>query len=106
MVGATREDRSPKAALLRFDVGALPVCWVYSAFFFAIAAAASGNIALIVEESNPELRLFPRLPGEGGGRPNEFRDPSTFSLVIASLSRLVMASVHLLATDVKIIMLQ
>lgn len=91
MVGATSDDRSPKAALLRLEVGMLPVCWVYSAFFFAIAAAASGNIALIVDGSRPELRLF---PGDGGGRPRELRDPSTLSLLIASLRRLDMASVE------------
>lgn len=87
--GATKEDRSPKAALLRFEVGALPVCCVYSAFFFAIAAAASGNMAFIVEGSSPELRL---LPGDGGGRPSEFRELSTLSLLIASLRRFDIAS--------------
>lgn len=89
MDGATSEERSPKAALFLFEVGAFPVCCVYSAFFFAIAAAASGNIAFIVEGSSPEFRLF---PGEGGGRPRELREPSTFSLFMASLRRFDMAS--------------
>jgi hypothetical protein len=89
MVGATNEVRSPKTALFRFDGGALPVCCVNSAFFFAIAAAASGNMALIVEESRPELRF---APGDGGGRPREFREVSILSLDIASLKRLDMAS--------------
>jgi hypothetical protein len=54
-----------------------------------MAAAASGNMALMVDGSSPELRL---LPGDGGGRPMEFREPSTFNLDMASLSRLDMAS--------------
>lgn len=91
MVGATRDERSPpKTALLRFEAGAFPVCWVNSAFFFAIAAAASGNMALMVEESRPEF-LF--APGDGGGRPRELREPSAVvSFDIASLSRLDMGS--------------
>lgn len=92
MVGATSDVRSAKTALLRFEGGgAFPVCWVNSAFFLAIAAAASGNIALIVDESRPELRL---APGEGGGRPRELRELSTFSFDIASFKRLDMASVE------------
>lgn len=59
-----------------------------------MAAAASGNMALIVDESRPEFRLF---PGDGGGRPKEFRDPSTLSLFIASLNRLAMGSKKALA---------
>ena len=94
MVGATNELRcSPKAALLRLEGGALPVCCAYSALFCAIAAAASGNMALIVEESRPELRLF---PGEGGGRPIEVRDPSTFSFDMASLRRFDIGSWQIL----------
>jgi hypothetical protein len=90
IVGATNEVRSPKTALFRFDGGALPVCCVNSAFFFAIAAAASGNMALIVEESRPELRF---APGDGGGRPKELREVvSILSFDIASLKRLDMAS--------------
>lgn len=90
IVGATNDVRSPKTALLRFDGGALPVCCVNSAFFLAMAAAASGNIALIVEESRPELRL---APGDGGGRPSELRELSTFNFDMASFNRLDMASV-------------
>lgn len=81
MDGATNDERSPNAALLRLDVGAFPVCWVYSAFFLAMAAAASGNIAVIVDGSNPEFLL---LPGDGKGRPRECREPS---FPIASLIR-------------------
>lgn len=91
MVGATNEPRSPKTALLRLEGGALPVCCVNSAFFLAIAAAASGNMALIVEESRPELRF---APGDGGGRPKELRDVSILSFDMASLKRLDMASNH------------
>ena len=54
-----------------------------------MAAAASGNMALMVEESSPELRL---LPGDGGGRPMEFREVSTFNLDMASLKRFDIAS--------------
>ena len=89
MVGAIKDARSPSAALLRFEGGALPDCCVNSAFFFAMAAAASGNIALIVEESRPELRL---APADGGGRPRELRGVSTFNLDMASLKRFDMAS--------------
>lgn len=89
MVGGMNDERSPNTALLRFEGGALPVCCVNSAFFLAIAAAASGNIALMVEESRPVLRL---APGDGGGRPIELRELSTFSLDIASFKRLDMAS--------------
>ena len=87
MVGATREERSAKTALFRLDVE--PVCCANSAFFFAIAAAASGNIALIVEESRPEFRL---ALGEGGIRPSELRELSTFNFDMASLKRLDMGS--------------
>jgi hypothetical protein len=89
MVGATREERSAKTALLRLDVEAFPVCCANSAFFFAIAAAASGNIALMVEESRPEFRL---ALGEGGIRPSELRELSTFNFDMASLKRLDMGS--------------
>ena len=68
----------------------MPVCCVNSAFFLAMAAAASGNIALIVDGSRPELRL---APGDGGGRPSELRELSTFNLDMASFNRLDMASV-------------
>ena len=84
MVGAIKEDRFSRTALLRFDSGALPFSCVYFAFCVAIAAAASGNMAWMVDGSRPELRL---LPGDGGGRPREFRDPSTLNLFIASLNR-------------------
>jgi len=72
--------------LLRFDGGAFPVCSLKSAFCFAIAAAASGNMELIVLGSRPELRL---PLGEGGGLPNacEPREPSMLSLLIASFMR-------------------
>ncbi len=89
-MGATNDARSLKTALFLLDGGALPVCWVNSAFFFAMAAAASGNMALIVDESRPELRL---APGEGGGRPREFRELSTLSFDMASFKRLDMASI-------------
>jgi hypothetical protein len=75
MDGATKDVRSPRAVLLRLEGGALPVCCEYSAFFLAMAAAASGNMAIMAEGSNPELRL---LAGEGSGRPTEFREPSSF----------------------------
>lgn len=86
----TKEERSPKA-LLRVDGAALPVCCAYSAFFWAMAAAASGNMALIVDVSRPELRL---LPGDTGGLPIEFLEFSTFNLDMASLRRLDIASVR------------
>lgn len=57
-----------------------------------MAAAASGNIAVIVEESSPEFRL---LAGDGNGRPTEWRE---FSLFMASLIRFDMPSELLLAT--------
>ena len=75
MEGATNDDRSPRAVLLRLDGGAFPVCCEYSAFFFAMAAAASGNMAVMAEGSNPEFRL---LAGDGNGRPTEFRVLSSF----------------------------
>lgn len=86
MDGAINEFLSPNAALLRFEVAGFPVCWVYSAFFFAIAAAASGNIAVIVEGSSPECLLF---PGDGRGRPREWRE---LSLFIVSFIRVDMPS--------------
>lgn len=86
MDGATKDERSPNAALLRLEVGAFPVCCVYSAFFLAMAAAASGNIAVIVDGSSPEFLLF---PGDGKGRPREWREPS---LPTASLIRLEVLS--------------
>jgi hypothetical protein len=90
MVGAGREDRGSYAALFRLEEGGLPVCWVNLAFSVAIAAAASGNIALIVDGSRPECLLV--VEGVAGGRVNELRDPSTLSLFIASLRRLDMGS--------------
>jgi hypothetical protein len=51
----------------------------------AIAAAASGNIALIVEGSRPECLFV--VEGVAGGRVKEFLEPSTLSLFIASLRR-------------------
>lgn len=89
MVGVTSELRSPNAALFRVEDAVLPVCCAYSAFFWAMAAAASGNMALMVELSRPEFLL---LAGETGGRPTEFREFSTLSFDIASLNRLDMAS--------------
>jgi hypothetical protein len=62
---------------------------VNSAFFFAIAAAASGNMALMVDESRAELRF---APGDGGGRTKELREVSSFDM--ASLRRLDMASIE------------
>jgi len=61
------------------------------AFSVAIAAAASGNIALIVDGSSPEC-LF--AAGVGGGRVREFLEPSTLSLPIASLRRFDIGSVQ------------
>jgi hypothetical protein len=89
IVGAAREDRGSYAALFRLEEGGFPVCWVNLAFSVAMAAAASGNIALIVEGSSPEC-LF--VDGVAGGRANEFREPSTLSLFMASLRRLDMGS--------------
>jgi hypothetical protein len=51
------------AAELRFEDGGLPVCCVNFAFSVAIAAAASGNIALMVEGSRPEFRLVEAMLG-------------------------------------------
>jgi hypothetical protein len=84
MVGAAREVRASYAALFRLEDGGFPVCCVNFAFSVAIAAAASGNMAFIVEGSSPEC-LF--AEGVAGGRVNEFLDPSTLSLFIASLRR-------------------
>jgi hypothetical protein len=85
MVGAAREARVSKAALFLLEVGGAPVCCVNLAFSVAIAAAASGNIALMVVGSSPEC-LF--VPGVVGGRAKEFLEPpSTLSLSIALLRR-------------------
>jgi hypothetical protein len=84
MVGAAREARASYAALFRLEEGGFPVCCVNLAFSVAIAAAASGNMALIVDGSSPEC-LF--VEGVAGGRVKEFLDPSTLSLFIASLKR-------------------
>jgi hypothetical protein len=46
-------------------------------------------MALMVEESSPELRL---APGDGGGRPKELRELSMFNFDIASFSLLDIAS--------------
>lgn len=43
----------------------------------------------MVDESSPELRL---LPGDGGGRPMEFLEVSTFNLDMASFRRFDMGS--------------
>ena len=51
---AAIDDRGSTAALFLLDDGGLPVCCVNLAFSVAIAAAASGNMALIVEESRTE----------------------------------------------------
>lgn len=82
MVGAA-------TALLRFDEGGAPVCCVNFAFSVAMAAAASGNMALMVEGSRPDWRL-PVAVLEG--RTMEFLAESTFNLFMASLRRLVMGS--------------
>jgi len=92
MVGVMRELRSlTVAVLLREVFGTEPVWWVKSAFCFAMAAAASGNMELISAGSNPERRL---VLGEGGGRPKptELRELSTASFPMAQLSRLDIAS--------------
>ena len=89
IVGAARDDRDSYAALLRFEVGGFPVCCVNFAFSVAMAAAASGNIALMVEGSRPECLLTPRVLG---GREREFLDPSAPNLFIASLRRLDIGS--------------
>ena len=83
MVGAASEARASYAALFRLEDGGAPVCCVNFAFSVAIAAAASGNMALIVDGSSPEC-LF--APGVGGGR-FILEPPSTLSLSIALLSR-------------------
>jgi hypothetical protein len=54
------------------------------AFSVAIAAAASGNIALMVDGSRPDCLL---VDGVADGLEREFLDPSTLSLFIASLKR-------------------
>jgi hypothetical protein len=85
IVGAASEARASKAALFLLEEGGAPVCCVNFAFSVAMAAAASGNIALIVDGSSPEC-LF--VPGVVGGRAREFLDPpSTLSLSIALLRR-------------------
>lgn len=81
--------RGSMARLLRFDEGGFPVCWVNLAFSVAMAAAASGNMALIVEASRPECRLVDDMVEL---RANEFRAESTLSLFMASLSRLDIGS--------------
>jgi hypothetical protein len=45
------------ARLFLLEGGGLPVCWVNLAFSVAMAAAASGNMALTVEGSRTELRF-------------------------------------------------
>lgn len=89
IVGATSEVRGSYTTLFRLEDGGFPVCWVNLAFSVAMAAAASGNMALIVEGSSPEC-LF--VEGVAGGRLKELRAPSTLSLFMASLSRLDMGS--------------
>src|SRR4051812_38305546 len=56
MVGAASEDRGFTMLFLA-EVGGLPVCWVNFAFSVAIAAAASGNMALMVDGSRPDWRF-------------------------------------------------
>ena len=90
MIGAARELRLSYAALFRLDDGGFPVCWVNFAFSVAIAAAASGNIALMVDGSSPECLL---TPGVVGGRVREFLLPSTLNLFIASLRRFDIGSI-------------
>lgn len=89
IVGAARDERASYAALFLFEEGGFPVCCVNLAFSVAIAAAASGNIALIVEGSRPECLL---VDGVADGREREFRDPSVPNLLIASLRRFDMGS--------------
>ena len=89
MPGPGTDNRSPIAWLFRFGTG-LPVCWAYSAFCCAIAAAASGNMALMAEGSICEFLFAPA--GETGARETEFRVFSTLSLAIASLIRLDIGS--------------
>lgn len=91
MSGAARELRLSKAALFRLDDGGFPVCWVNLAFSVAMAAAASGNIALMVDGSSPECLL---IPGVRGGCVREFLLPSTFNLPMASLRRFDIGSVR------------
>lgn len=90
--GPGTDRRSPMAWLFLLEI-AFPVCWVYSAFCWAIAAAASGNIEFIVEGSSCEF-LFPPA-GETGALETEFREFSMFNLAIASLMRLDMGSVNM-----------
>ena len=89
IVGATKELRLSTAALFRFEVGGLPVCCVNLAFSVAMAAAASGNMALMVDESSPDCRLPIEM---AEFRDIEFLAESTFSLFIASLRRFDMGS--------------
>lgn len=77
------------AALLRLEDGGFPVCCVNLAFSVAMAAAASGNMALMVDGSSPECRL---VDVKVELRAKEFRVESTLSLFIASLRRLDMGS--------------
>lgn len=98
MLSSEADIEGPPMVLFRFVTGTFPVCCVYSAFCFAIAAAASGNMELMVLGSRPELRL---APGDGGGfpKPNEFREPSMLSLLMASLMRADIGSTRLLVCD-------
>lgn len=81
--------RESMAALFRFDEGELPVCWVNFAFSVAMAAAASGNMAVMVDGSSPECRFDDDMAAV---REYEFRPESTFSLFIASFRRFDMGS--------------
>jgi hypothetical protein len=56
----------PPMVLLRLDAGAIPVMSMNSAFGLAMAAAASGNIRLMVVVSRPELHSV-TAPSDGGG---------------------------------------
>jgi hypothetical protein len=97
MVGAAREFRGSTAtALFRFDCGGFPVCCVNLAFSVAIAAAASGNMAFIVEGSRPDCRF---TDADVDCRESEFLVESTFSLFMASLRRLDIGSLSKFAGE-------
>lgn len=128
ITGVTNGLRCSKAELLRLGellvicpcacvcccVCVCVCCCENSAFFFAITAAASGNIALMVDESRPELRclllvvllavavvvvdvfvvvVVVAAPGDKGGRlTRELRALLLLLLSMLSMWRLLIAS--------------
>ena len=65
-----------------FRLEAVPTCWDNFAFSVAMAAAASGNIALIVCESSPDGRTL--LDRPDAGRAEGTLAESTESLLVES----------------------